>query len=88
MGRGSDPVDRAAARWAGSDSRQISAAVGGSASRNAVDRPSVTVLWPPAEEDGFSLIADGDATLMGQPGPDARIEILVTSAVLHRRAAE
>ncbi len=67
---------------------RISVAAGGSASRNAVDRPAVTVLWPPVDDDGFSLIADGDAAVVGGPGPGAMIEIVVTSAVLHRRSPE
>jgi hypothetical protein len=46
----------------------------------------VTVLWPPTDDDGFSLIADGDAVVVDGPGPDATIEVVVTSAVLHRRS--
>ena len=65
---------------------RISVAAGGSASRNAVERPTVTVLWPPTDDDGFSLIADGDAVVVDGPGPDATIEVVVTSAVLHRRS--
>jgi len=63
----------------------ISAVVGRSAAANAMDRPNVSVLWPPAA-DGFSLIADGTATVDGEPGPDTRIAIAVTSAVRHRPA--
>jgi hypothetical protein len=66
---------------------RISATVGGSASRNASARPAVTVLWPPVEEGGFTLIADGMAIVPGEPGPDAALEIVVSSAVLHRRQA-
>ncbi len=64
----------------------ISATVGRGAAANAVARPeAVTVLWP-AADDGFSLIADGRATVMGEPGPDTAIEIAVTWAVRHRPA--
>lgn len=63
----------------------ISAVVGRSAAANAIDRPNVCVLWPPAA-DGFSLIADGTATAMGEAGPDTQITIAVTSAVRHRPA--
>jgi hypothetical protein len=35
--------------------------------RNAGGRPGVTVLWPPAEPGGYSLIVDGQASA----APDA-----------------
>lgn len=63
----------------------IRAVVGRGAAANAVARPDVVVLWPPAA-DGFSLIADGVATVEGEPGPDSPITIEVTSAVRHRPA--
>lgn len=66
---------------------RVSVTVGGSASRNAKDRPAVTMLWPPVEDGGFSLIADGLAEV-GDPGPGAAIEVVVSSAVLHRRASD
>jgi hypothetical protein len=64
---------------------RVAVAAGGSASRNAKARPAVTMLWPPVDDGGFSLIADGVAEVE-EPGPDATVEIVVTSAVLHRRA--
>ncbi len=67
------------------DDGTISAVVGRSAATNAGDRPNVCVLWPPAP-DGFSLIADGAATVNGEPAPDTPITIIVTSAVRHRPA--
>lgn len=63
----------------------VSAVVGRSAAVNALDRPNVCVLWPPAA-DGFSLIADGIAEVEGEPGPETAITISVTSAVRHRPA--
>lgn len=63
----------------------ITAAVGRGAAANAAARPNVCVLWPPAA-DGYSLIADGAATVEGEPGPETRITIRVTSAVRHRPA--
>lgn len=82
---GSDDRPRVSQVTPAISGNRISVTAGGSASRNAADRPAVTVLWPPADDDGFSLIADGDAALVGEPGPDVTIEIVVTSAVLHRR---
>lgn len=67
------------------DDGTISATVGRSAAASAIDRPNVCVLWPPAA-DGFSLIADGTATVKGEPGPDTQVTIAVTSAVRHRPA--
>lgn len=63
----------------------VSAVVGRSAAANAVDLPNVCVLWPPAA-DGFSLIADGTATVESEPGPETQITIVTTSAVRHRPA--
>lgn len=63
----------------------ITAVVGRGAAANAVARPDVCVLWPPAT-DGYSLIADGAAIVEGEPGPETRITIRVTSAVRHRPA--
>ena len=64
----------------------ITCAVGAGAAANAAARPSaVTVLWMPAE-DGFSLIADGEAAIDGEPRPDTPLTITVTSAVRHRPA--
>ena len=63
----------------------IRAVVGRGAAANAVARPDVVVLWAPAP-DGFSLIADGTASVDGEPRPDMPITIEVFSAVRHRPA--
>lgn len=63
---------------------RVVAVIGGSASRNAADRSATSVLWPAVDDDGLSLIADGVAEVVGDPGPDATVEIVVTSAVQHR----
>ena len=63
----------------------IRAVVGRGAAANAVARPDVAVLWAPAP-DGFSLIADGTASVDGEPRPDMPITIEVFSAVRHRPA--
>ena len=63
----------------------IQAAVGRGAAANAVARPDVVVLWAPAA-DGFSLIADGVASVDGEPRSDAPLTVEVSSAVRHRPA--
>lgn len=50
-----------------------------SAQRNVTAHPAVTLVWPPSEPDGLTLLVDGDA----EPGTPLRIT--ATSAVLHRR---
>lgn len=45
----------------------------------------VSLLWPPTEEGGYSLIIDGDATVDGDDG-DRYAVITPTHAVLHRPA--
>ena len=59
--------------------------VGRGAAANAVARPDVVLLWAPAA-DGFSLIADGVASVDGEPRPDTPLTIEVFSAVRHRPA--
>lgn len=57
--------------------------------RNAGDRPGVTLLWPPAEAGGYSLIVDGDA--VAEPnlaGDGGRVSVELSRAVLHRPAAD
>lgn len=49
---------------------------------NIVGSPQVTVLLPPMEHHGYSLIIDGSAT-----GNSERIDVAVTGAVLHRPAS-
>lgn len=46
------------------------------------ERPAVVLLWPPTSSDGWSLIADGIATVQ-----EGGLSIEVTGAVLHRPAA-
>jgi hypothetical protein len=46
-------------------------------------RPLISLLWPPIEAGGYSLIVDGDGCVIGS-GPDARISVTPTRGVLHR----
>lgn len=56
-------------------------AVGRSAARNVEVNPLVTLLWPPREDGGYSLIADGQAQ-----ADEGTATITILSAVLHRHA--
>jgi hypothetical protein len=49
---------------------------------NCAARRSVSLLWPPADEGGYSLIVDGDAELA-----DGGVLIRPSRAVLHRSGA-
>lgn len=73
------PVDGGAE---GSAQVELRAKVGRTSYGNCRMRPSVTVLWPSAEDGGYSLIVDGEARTDG----DEHIVVTVTSAVLHRPA--
>jgi hypothetical protein len=55
--------------------------VGRHSQENAIERPAVTLVWPPAEPGGFSLLVDGAATVDGET-----ITVAPTKAVLHRPA--
>lgn len=50
---------------------------------NVAARPLVSLLWPPVEAGGYSLIVDGDGCVIGN-GSDARISVTPTRGVLHR----
>lgn len=55
--------------------------VGRSTRRNAESHPDVTLVWPPREPGGYTLIVDGTA----EP-TDAELRVVPTGAVLHRSA--
>jgi hypothetical protein len=57
-------------------------AVGAGTAANATERPSVTLLWPPTEAGGYSLIVDGAASVDG-----GQVAVTPKKAVLHRSAA-
>ncbi|HYC57099.1 MAG TPA: pyridoxamine 5'-phosphate oxidase family protein [Candidatus Binatia bacterium] len=50
---------------------------------NVAARPLVSLLWPPVETGGYSLIVDGDAAVRDQGG-EARAVVRPTRAVMHR----
>jgi hypothetical protein len=54
---------------------------------NAGLRPGVSVLWPPDEPGGYSLIVDGQATTEpNAAGDGGHVSVELTRAVLHRPA--
>jgi hypothetical protein len=55
--------------------------MGSGTRRNAGEHPDVTVVWPPAEPGGYTLIVDGRAEVT-----DDGLTVVPTRAVLHRRA--
>ena len=70
------------------DEGALAMSVGRTSVRNAGARPGVTLLWPPAEAGGYSLIVDGEAEAQPSPAGDGgHITVGVTRAVLHRPAA-
>jgi hypothetical protein len=58
--------------------------LGKRSARNSRRHPVVSLLWPPNEPGGYSLIVDGTATFTAG---DDRIVVTPTRAVLHRPAA-
>lgn len=46
---------------------------------NTVRRPKVSLVWPPREPDGYSLIVDGAAQLDGD-----NVRVVPSRAILHR----
>ncbi len=50
--------------------------------RNITAHPDVTLLWPPRDPGGYSLIVDGHAELS-----DDMVHVHPTRAVLHRKAS-
>lgn len=60
----------------------VVASVGNSTRRNAGAHPDVTLVWPPREPGGYTLIVDGTAADAG-----AGLRIEPVGAVLHRKPA-
>jgi hypothetical protein len=63
------------------------AGVGRRTAENIAERPLVSLLWPPAERGGYSLIVDATASLEGA-GEAQHARVVPTRGVLHRPAAE
>jgi hypothetical protein len=61
--------------------------IGGRTRNNLAQRSDVTLLWPPSEPGGYSLIVDGIAELSEAGDADAvRLGVVPTRALLHREA--
>lgn len=48
---------------------------------NVTANPAVTLVWPPRDAGGYSLIVDGSAV-----GGDGQVTVTPTKAILHRPA--
>jgi hypothetical protein len=68
--------------WA-EDSLRVAA--GRTTLANASRRPSVSLLWPPVDDEGFSLIVDGQASV---DEAEALVSVHPDKAVLHRSRAD
>lgn len=66
--------------WDGTG-RSLQAVVGQRTADNVIARPNVSMVWPPADAHGHSLIADGIAIV-----DELTITFTPISAVLHRPA--
>jgi hypothetical protein len=60
--------------------------IGGRTRENLSHRSDVTLLWPPPEPDGYSLIVDGHAEATDSDADTARLAVVPTRALLHRDA--
>ncbi|TAM73068.1 pyridoxamine 5'-phosphate oxidase family protein [Mycobacterium sp.] len=62
--------------------------IGGRTQQNLARRRDVTLLWPPPEPGGYSLIVDGEASvsLENDTGDAVRLEVVPSRALLHRDA--
>jgi len=63
--------------------------IGGRTRRNVEKHGDVTLLWPPSDPGGYSLIVDGHAEVLGaSDGIDdaVALQLAPTRALLHRNA--
>jgi hypothetical protein len=62
--------------------------IGGRTRKNVESRSAVTLLWPPREPDGYSLIVDGQAVVTDVTNSEdtAALRVVPTRALLHRNA--
>jgi hypothetical protein len=61
----------------------LMAGVGRRSAANVAERPDISLLWSPVDDDGFSLIVDGSAAVEGET-----VTITPGRAVLHRQRAD
>lgn len=60
--------------------------IGGRTRNNLAQRRDVTLLWPPTEPGGYSLIVDGSAEVTDPADDAVRLGVVPTRALLHREA--
>ena len=72
------------ASWSGDE---LVMAPGNSSVANAAARPLVSLLWPPFEPGGYSLIVDGVVSSVSSGDEPNSLTLRPTKAVLHRSAA-
>ena len=60
--------------------------IGGGTRENLAHRSDVTLLWPPTEPGGYSLIVDGRAEVTVADAETVRLAVVPTRALLHRDA--
>jgi hypothetical protein len=60
--------------------------IGGRTRTNLAHHGDVTLLWPPPEPGGYSLIVDGSAEIADADAETARLGVVPTRALLHREA--
>ncbi len=63
------------------DGGELIGGCGRSTAAFATARPDISLLWPPIEPDGYSLIVDGTAKV-----EDQQVRVRPERAVLHRSA--
>jgi len=68
------------------DGERLVVSPGNRTRRNAGERPLVSLVWPPPEPDGYTLIVDATAEVADGPaGPE--VILTPTRGVLHRPGA-
>jgi hypothetical protein len=60
--------------------------VGGRTQENLAHRRDVTLLWPPREPGGYSLIVDGSAEVSDAQDETVHVGVVPIRALLHRDA--
>jgi hypothetical protein len=60
--------------------------IGGRTRTNLTHRRDVTLLWPPPEPGGYSLIVDGVAEVTESDDETVRLGVVPERALLHREA--
>jgi hypothetical protein len=87
LSAGSDGRPRCVSVALSWSSDKLVAGVGKRTGHNIGAQPLVSLLWPPVEPGGFSLIVDGSAAVTGETeGGGAVITITPSGGVRHRNA--